>query len=377
MMTRKPDTRAADQWSTAFYVVVAVVALIGQTQAATRWLDWHWIPAVVAVATLEVGGIALLARADVRRRIGERAIAAQLLSAAIAVFAIVINFVGHLDHGDPTIAGWFFAGMSALGYLLWLIQSGDRRRDARRADNDMTAPPPAYGVWHWLRHPRITYRARGLHARNPAIGLYGSIDQAADELDVEKRRGRLASLVRRRLRTSLGDRLAADIATASYDLDRVAELLAARADYDGLVAALARDLAPERIAADEPDAIAPTSPSVVDSDLYVPETWYGDSSPVATLTADPEGDSSGGTPSNRRTEPVSHRGSGDGLDESLFAKVSQHGGDSETRMALLWHLSDARASGRELARAGGVSAATGIRRAARFRVNPPPDPRRA
>jgi hypothetical protein len=374
MMTRKPDTRAADQWSTAFYVVVAVVALIGQTQAASRWLDWYWLPAAIAVATLELGGIALLARADVRRRIGERAIAARVLSAAIAGFAIVINFVGHLDNkGDPTIAGWFFAGMSALGYALWLIQSGDRRRDARRADRDMGTPPPEYGVWQWLRHPRVTYRARALHARTPEIGLYGSIDHAAAQLEAEARRRRLARLVQRRMRRSLGDRLAADIATASYDLDRVAELLAARADYDGLVVVLARDLAPDRVTAEA--LPSPVSPSTVDGEeLYVPETWYADSSPVATLTAESDAQQDAGRDS-RTTGTANHRTSGDGVDESLFARVSQHDGDSESRMALLWHLTGGRASGRELARAGGVSPATGIRRAARFRVNPPPDPR--
>ncbi len=284
----------------AFYAVVATVALIGQAQAATRWLHWNPIPATVAVAAIELGGVVLMARADVRRRLGERALPAVVLSAAVAAFAVAVNLLGHRGtQGDLTLAGWFFAGMSALGYAVYLIRSASRRRDARRAAGQLGTPAPDYGIWQWLTHPAITRRARQLHARDPQLGLYGSIDAAQIDLHAEAQRRRLARLVRDQFRKSLGSRWAAKIATASYDLDRVAAQLRERADYDGLVDVLAGHLAPERLAkagdGEEADGgVEPVSGApLAEPALFVPDTWPGsvptqrvDSGSSATLTVD-------------------------------------------------------------------------------------------
>src|SRR5256885_330704 len=117
----------------AFYSTVALIALVGQSAAAREWLHWPLGFAVPAVAALELGGIALSALGEVRRRRGERALAAGMLSAAVAVFAVAFNGIG--PHAPRQ--GAFFAGMSALGYGVWLINAGARRRDQLRADGNL------------------------------------------------------------------------------------------------------------------------------------------------------------------------------------------------------------------------------------------------
>src|SRR5262245_3440141 len=98
--TPRPRVHAgpANAIGAAFYTTVALIALVGQSLAARDWLHWPLLFAVPAVAALELGGIALSALADVRRRLGERALAARLLSAAVALFAVAFNWIGHHDH---------------------------------------------------------------------------------------------------------------------------------------------------------------------------------------------------------------------------------------------------------------------------------------
>jgi hypothetical protein len=68
------------------------------------------------VAALELGGIALAARADFRRRLGETALATRVLSAAVAGFAVVFNWIGHPDrlrqteHQTAPGCGWRMHG---------------------------------------------------------------------------------------------------------------------------------------------------------------------------------------------------------------------------------------------------------------------------
>src|SRR5579859_5695713 len=97
-----------------FYVVVLLVALAGQVSGAVEALHIQLVWAIPAVAALELGGIVVLANADVRRRLGERAVASRFLSAVIAAGAVAFNWIAHTNH----LMGAFFAGMSALGYLV-------------------------------------------------------------------------------------------------------------------------------------------------------------------------------------------------------------------------------------------------------------------
>ncbi|MFV2103157.1 hypothetical protein [Micromonospora sp. LOL_024] len=226
----------------AFYLLVLLVALVGQATGAVQSLDVPMLIAVPAVAALELGGVVVMANADVRRRLGERAIASRLLSAAIAAAAVAFNWVAHPDH----LVGGFYAGMSALGYLVWLMHAGNQRRDRLRATGDLPPTPPAYEVLaHWIRHPLLTARARAI-AKADGLDLYESLDEAQAVTARRRRDAAIATVLHRKIRAAV-DPSTADIAVRVYDLDEIAARLAAAADYHGLTTLLAADLAPERI----------------------------------------------------------------------------------------------------------------------------------
>jgi hypothetical protein len=275
-----PDTdrRTVDRALTGFYAVVALVALAGQVEAAAGWLHWPVWAALAAVASVELGGIVLSGYADHRRRLGERASFARLLSATVAAGAVVVNWLGHPQH----LQGGFFAGMSALGYLVWLLHSGARRRDQLRAVGKLPPLPPAYGLWAWLRHPALTARARTLALADPGLSLYASLAAARTAVHTERRQAAIAELLRRKM-TQGADRLAGQIAVTVYDLDTIAARLAAAADYDGLTALLAADLTPDRLTT-APDT--PTDPAAATA------TGTGTSDAAGTGT---------GTPTRSRT----------------------------------------------------------------------------
>ncbi|MEU7617251.1 hypothetical protein AB0B27_14325 [Micromonospora rifamycinica] len=239
--------RRATRTRQAFYVLVLVVALIGQVTGAAQALGIPLAVAVPAVATLELGGVVVMADADLRRRLGERALASRLLSAAIAAAAVTFNWTAHPDH----LLGGFYAGMSALGYLVWLIHAGNQRRDRLRATGNLPPTPPAYEiVGHWIRHPTVTLRARTI-AKTHGLDLYESLKEARTAITREHRNTAIARLLHRKIRANL-DAITADIAVRVYDLDEIAARLTATADYHGLTTLLATDLTPARIAATTP-----------------------------------------------------------------------------------------------------------------------------
>ncbi len=227
-----------------FYIVVLLVALAGQVSGAVEALGIPLAAAIPAVAALELGGIVVLTNADVRRRLGERAVASRLLSVAIAAGAVTFNWVAHTNH----LLGAFFAGMSALGYLVWLMHTENQRRDRLRVKGDLPPTTPSYEVGgHWLRHPLLTMRAKGLAKADPRLGLYDSLATARAEIRRERRQSAIAKVLHRKIRAAVDPRTA-DIAIAVYDLDEIAARLADRADYDGLTSLIAADLAPARLA---------------------------------------------------------------------------------------------------------------------------------
>ncbi|MGN9913768.1 hypothetical protein ACTMTJ_40165 [Phytohabitans sp. LJ34] len=238
-----------------FYVVVLLVALAGQVSGAVEALGIPLAAAIPAVGALELGGIVVLANADVRRRLGERAIGSRLLSAAIAVGAVAFNWLAHDDH----LLGGFFAGMSALGYLVWLTHTENQRRDRLRATGDLPPTTPAYEVFgHWARHPLLTLRAKSLAKADPGLGLYTSIAAARAETRRDRRQRAIAKVLHRKIRSAV-DPKTADIALAVYDLDEIAGRLARRADYDGLTDLIAADLAPARLAGLAPGEVPVTA----------------------------------------------------------------------------------------------------------------------
>ncbi|GAA3302555.1 hypothetical protein Dvina_51415 [Dactylosporangium vinaceum] len=228
-----------------FYVVVLLVALAGQVTGAVQALHIPLMAAIPAVAALELGGVVVLANADVRRRLGERALGSRVLSAAIAAGAVTFNWLAHTNH----LAGGFFAGMSLLGYLVWATHAENSRRDRLRALGDLPPTTPAYEiVGHWLAHPWLTRRARSLAKVDPTLGLYGSLTAAREQLRAERRRAAISTVLHRKIRAAV-DPVTADIAVHVYDLDHIADRLADQADYDGLTALISDDLTPARLAA--------------------------------------------------------------------------------------------------------------------------------
>lgn len=230
---------------TGFYVVVLLVALGGQVSGAMERLGMPWYVALPAVGALELGGVVVLANADVRRRLGERAVLSRVLSAGIAAAAVAFNWLAHSNH----LEGGFYAGMSLLGYLVWLMNTENQRRDRLRARQQLPPTTPAYEpVGHWLRHPWLTRRARSLAKADPGLGLYDSLDAAHAQTRAERRQAALSKVLHRKIRRAL-DATTADIALAVYDLDEIARRLGEQADYEGLTALIAADLAPERVLA--------------------------------------------------------------------------------------------------------------------------------
>lgn len=225
-----------------FYVVVLLVALAGQVSGAVQALGIPLIWAIPAVGALELGGVVVLANADVRRWLGEKATASRILSAAIAAGAVAFNWMAH----DNKLLAGFFAGMSALGYLVWLMHTENQRRDRLRAKRQLPPTTPAYEVvGHWLRHPWLTLRAKNLAKADSKLGLYSSIAAAKAETRKEQRTGAIAKVL---IRAAV-DPTTADIAIAVYDLDEIAVRLADGADYDGLTALIANDLTPTQLSA--------------------------------------------------------------------------------------------------------------------------------
>lgn len=203
-----------------FYAVVLLVALAGQVSGAVEALSIPLLAAIPAVLALELGGVVVLANADVRRRLGEHALASRVLSAAIAAWAVAFNWLAHDNH----LLGGFFAGMSALGYLVWLTHTENQRRDRLRAKGDLPPTTPAYEiVGHWLRHPWLTQRARSLAKADPGLGLYGSLAAARAQVASERRTANVAEVLRRRFRKSK-NRAAAELALASLDLAEIGAL---------------------------------------------------------------------------------------------------------------------------------------------------------
>ncbi|MEV6927566.1 hypothetical protein AB0M46_24110 [Dactylosporangium sp. NPDC051485] len=268
-----------------FYLVVLLVALAGQVSGAVTALHIPLLWAIPAVGALELGGVVVLANADVRRRLGEHAIGSRILSAAIAAGAVAFNWLAHQDH----LLGGFFAGMSALGYLVWLTHAENSRRDRLRALGDLPPTTPAYEVvGHWLRHPWLTRRARSLAKADPDLGLYASLAAARTEIRTERRQAAIATVLHRKIRAAV-DPTTADIAVAVFDLDIIADRLADGADYDGLTALIAHDLTPARL----------TAPTPHRADQHTPATHTTSAPPPAPHTG-PTTDSPDRTPARTR-----------------------------------------------------------------------------
>jgi hypothetical protein len=247
---RTPVHETAPQWSPArlaygFYAVAASGAVIGQTWVALTHVTWSpAMPAWVRVAAvlpfalcLELLAMALAAMADERLRLGERAYAFRVFSVLVAAVAVGILVIGHWPHYYWSAA---FGVLSSSAYLLWLLHSAARRRDALRAAGKLADTAPDYGLWRRLRYPIWTARAAELAREGRTdettglwrpLGLYESLRAAQLAIRAEKRRPALAKAVEHVVRADHRDLMMADIAVRTLDLDHIATQLETLVDY--------------------------------------------------------------------------------------------------------------------------------------------------
>jgi hypothetical protein len=241
-----PPRPPAPGWSPArlayaFYATAAAGAAVGQVWVALTRIDWSpAIPMAGRVAmvlpfalVLELLAMVLAAMGDQRQQLGERAYGFRVFSAVVAVVAVGVLVAGHWPHLYLVAA---FGALSSSAYVLWLLHSAARRRDALRAAGKLATTAPAYGLnrWcPWFGTPgwRVTRRAAEL-AREQGLGLYPSLRAAELAIRAEQRRPAIAAAVGELVRAEHRDPRMAQIAVTTLDLDRIAAGLTDRADYD-------------------------------------------------------------------------------------------------------------------------------------------------
>jgi hypothetical protein len=241
----------ADKVAYAFYATAATAALVGQVWAGVTHIPWpqegfpvglRILLVTPAVAVIELGGVATAALADLRRRKGEQAYAYRAMSLFAALVALVFNVLGHWRPEERFLA-FGFGGLSAFAYVLWLIHSSARRRDALRQSGRMAKTGPVYGVVQWAREPKVTWLARSL-ALEHGYGLYESLRQAREQIRTTARRVAIAGTVAEFIRSEQQDERLAKIAETTYDPDKLAGMLEERVNYETVTARLTRAIAP-------------------------------------------------------------------------------------------------------------------------------------
>ncbi len=254
------ESKTADKFAYVFYGVAATAALVGQVWAGVKHIPWpetgfniflKIVLVTPAVAVIELGGVATSGLADVRRRKGENAYAYRAMSLAAALVALAFNVVGHWSPGERFLA-FGFGGLSAFAYVLWIVHSGARRRDALRATGRMAQTAPVYGPVRWLTHPRGTWRARQL-ALEFDLGLFESVRRAEAELRIEDRNKNISTVVARIIKQQHKDTLHADIAVAAYDSAAIAAEVAGDADNGRMARHIGRVIEPP------PEAVDPST----------------------------------------------------------------------------------------------------------------------
>ncbi|GAA2798144.1 hypothetical protein [Kribbella solani] len=252
----------ADKVAYAFYATAAAAALVGQVWAGVTHIPWpdsgfstllKIVLVTPAVAVLELGGVATAALADLRRRKGEQAYAYRAMSFFAALVAVVFNVIGHWRPEERFLA-FGFGGLSAFAYVLWLIHSSARRRDALRGAGQMRDTGPVYGLVQWAREPRVTWLARSL-AIEHGYGLYESLRAAQHQIRNRSRREAIAGTVAEYIRSEHQDERLAKIAETTYDPDRLAGMLEERINYEVITNKLTKAISPPPEAEERPAAV--------------------------------------------------------------------------------------------------------------------------
>lgn len=250
----------------AFYVVAAIGSSIGQIWVGVETPPWPdsvplWVRALLVAPfaiVIDLGGAVASAFADSRRRIGEAAYGWRILSAASVTLAVGINVVGHA--GSPYLAT-VFGGLGVFAYVVWLLHSAARRRDALRAVGKLHATAPSYGLLQWKREPDVTWRARSL-AIDHGYGRVQSLTAARTQLAAEARRAALAEHIEAKIRARHeNDPILASIAATTTPIEKVAQELIDMIDAHGWAVVINAQIQPPQantIAVTPQPAPAPT-----------------------------------------------------------------------------------------------------------------------
>lgn len=293
--TAMPDPKHARKGGRrlAYLLYVAVLLIAGYGQATGLIALFHWplLFAIPAVFVLELFAVVFAHEAEHRRSLGEGGYAPLALAVSFAVFAVNLNWFGHVDQ-DRRLAV-FFAGLSAAGFVAYLILSGARRRDALRAAGKMAQPTPVYGLGQWITDPKITNRAKAIAMGNPRLNDRAkSLAVAREEQRTADRHKAIYGVVRADMDEAFGPKVAELVATVA-DPERLAAEIEKAVDWQGVASKFAARVDPTRLAAaiDRVDArrardrAAQTAPDGAHTAPRAPRTKRTDSAPHRTRTA--------------------------------------------------------------------------------------------
>jgi len=133
----KPPTKGPVSWKLrVFYALVLLLAFYGQAGGVEGWLipkDAEtieqvglWVLVLAFVLVLELGTVVLLSRAQELRHAGEPAAVMIIAATILALGAATLSFVGHWE--DNRIQACAFAGITLLGFVIWLFMSDLREQ---------------------------------------------------------------------------------------------------------------------------------------------------------------------------------------------------------------------------------------------------------
>jgi Cytochrome b subunit of the bc complex len=233
----------------ALWVVLLGTALTGMSDPLGKALGSQRGGYVAAVA-FELFAAILFLFAYIRRvQHGESAYLIRVVAWGMAIAVATLNWSSHKDEEAVIFA------LASLGaaFLAAVLEETKLRQTLR--DLGYLGPRlPVYPLRMQLFERPLLARAKALAARDPGLGLYGSIDAARAELAEEQRkaeekrhRENLSNLLYKRFRRELGDDLLAQIATASHDMDATSAAIREEMNTAALAKAVAAELTPEAL----------------------------------------------------------------------------------------------------------------------------------
>lgn len=228
------------------YIAVLIVAGIGQTTGLMVKLGVPWYIALVPMIATETMQVVFAATAQYRRQLGENAYVTYALAALLSGFAVVVNWWGH--HDTNVGLAFFFSVFSALGFVVYMVESAMTRRDELLRQGKLDEPPPIYGLWLTLRQRRLVARAKEHYVDNPKLARGGSLAAARESLRRDARRVAIVRVVRADLTKTMGADNA-DLLIATMDLDELAEEIRSQAEVKRVGGIYGRRIDPVQIEA--------------------------------------------------------------------------------------------------------------------------------